>query len=130
VPDETDKYGSAEATTVIVLEPVGVAYETPFEQANTPLVATAKRTTPISIIAVVHAPRIMRRRIQKSSRPVRLPSHHSMEPCAGELGGLLINTVSVVVSGGFGLPAVLAITISWPGEKTQMEFAGSEEATH
>ena len=47
------------------------------------------------------APERMRlRRFIRSPRPNSPESHQSNEPCAGEFGGLLMTTFSLVVNGG------------------------------
>ena len=122
--------GSEEAITVIVLVLAGVLKATPLLHAINPLAEIARRAAPISIVIVPHAPRTNLRRVQKRSNPVKPPSHQIIEPCAGEFGGLFTTTVNVVVGGGYVVLEVLAITLICPGEKTQMELTGSEEAKH
>ena len=75
--------GSADAYTVIVVVPAGVAYGdvdvagTPVLQAINPLAEIPSRATAISMVIVAQAPRIQRRRAKKSSNPVMPPSHQT-----------------------------------------------------
>lgn len=71
-------YGSAEATTVTVLVPVGVLY-CMLVHAVSPLAAIANRAIPVSIVTVAQAPRVNLRRTQNKSNPVKPPTHHSIE---------------------------------------------------
>src|SRR5271157_6607495 len=95
-----------------------------------PLAEIASRTIPISIVTFPQAPRTNRRRVQNRNNPVRPPSHHSIELCNGELGGLFTTTCRCVVAGGYEVAAVLAMTVTCPGENTQIALAGNEEARH
>lgn len=122
--------GSAEAITVTVLVPVGVMYFILSLHADSPLAAIANRAIPANVVIVAQAPRIILRRIQNRRNPVKPPTHQSIELCAGEFGGLSTTTFNCVVATGYGVVDVLANTLTWPGEKTQMALAGSEDAKH
>lgn len=127
---DPDAYGSTEATTVMELVPAGVRNWAPPPQDMTPPAMAVRAADPISIQRIPRAPRIMRRRMQKSESPVRPPSHQGIELCAGEFGGLFTTTVSCVVAGGYGALGVLYSTGICPGEKTQIALAGNVEARH
>jgi len=124
-------YGSEDAITVTVLVPVGVANETPLLQPDMALRAVNDAATASSNTIALHAPeRMSLRRLTRSPTLRRPASHHSIELCAGEFGGLFTTIFNCVVPGGYGAAGVLAVNKICPGEKTQMALAGSVEATH